>query len=335
MENTTKLKQLIKPLADYNSHSRIHKLKTIGTEALECYVKRDDELSFGISGSKLRKYLSLIPFLLSKKIEQAVLIGGCQSNNILSLGQLLLENGIEPQLFLLGNPDHALEGNFLLTRLMLPEANFHWLNRKDWPEVEKLAQNYCQTISPRRSYLIPEGACISAALPGAMTLALDIIQNEQDHGLWFQHIFMDSGTGLMAIATALVLSWLKREITVHVLLLAEDSAAFLTRLNVFKLEFERLIQVTLSMEEILKRLKLYKPSQAKAFGSVNQAIFSSIKTLFQQEGFLTDPIYSAKLFAEVPRIIAEQQLSGKGLIIHSGGGLSLLKFQSQLAKQLA
>ncbi len=62
------LKQQLEPLADYQLQSRTHLLKNFKN----IYIKRDDELSFGISGSKIRKYASLIPNLLRHSIDEAI-----------------------------------------------------------------------------------------------------------------------------------------------------------------------------------------------------------------------------------------------------------------------
>ena len=44
------------------------RLNHFPNNGVNCYVKRDDELGCGISGSKLRKYASLLPFLMNKGI---------------------------------------------------------------------------------------------------------------------------------------------------------------------------------------------------------------------------------------------------------------------------
>ena len=89
-------------------------------------------------------------------------------------------------------------------------------------------------------------------------------------------------------------------------------------------------QIELNESILLKQFKLYRPTQAKAFGSVNAALFNYIKFLAKEEGFFTDPIYSAKLFWEAKNIVTAQALRGNVLIIHSGGALTLMGFQNQL-----
>src|ERR1019366_7605954 len=96
------LPQIVQKLInkDFVLHSRIHLLnENIGEGHL--YIKRDDELNSGITGSKYRKFASLIPFLVQNRFDEVALIGSAQSNNVTGALQLLNENQIKPRLFLL------------------------------------------------------------------------------------------------------------------------------------------------------------------------------------------------------------------------------------------
>lgn len=324
-----RLKEFLGTLAPYPLHSRVHPLKTFGDAQTPCFIKHEDELGFGISGFKIRKYSSLIPHLLKNKIEEAILIGGAYSNNIVGLTQLLIENSIQPTLFLHGNTETKKIGNFLLSSLMVPNDSIRWISRDEWPNVQEIAAVYAKKQS-RRTIIIPEGASMPESLPGALTLALDIIENETQLGKTFDHIFIDSGTGMMACVTLLVFAWLKKETTIHVVLMAEKEAEFLKTLSILKTQFESLIGEKMKLPHVNEKLKLYQPNVGRSFGSTNKTIFREIQRIAQTEGFLTDPVYSVKLFMEARRIVSDEKIKGNCLLIHSGGGLTLMGFQGQL-----
>ncbi len=327
------MQDCIGTLAPYPLHSRIHPLKTFGDSQTPCFVKREDELGFGISGFKIRKYSSLIPHLLANKITEAILIGGAYSNNIVGLTQLLIENSIQPMLFLHGDTETKKIGNFLLSSLMVSNDSIHWINRNEWPNVQEIAELYAKKQS-KQTMIIQEGASVAESLPGALTLALDILNNETQLGTTFDHIFIDSGTGMMAGATVLAFAWLKKTTNIHVVLMAEDETEFLETLSNLKTQFESLIGAQLKLPYIKEKLKLYRPNTGRSFGSANKTIFEEIRRIIRTEGFLTDPIYSVKLFLESRRIIAGENIKGNCLLIHSGGGLTLMGFQEQLAQTL-
>jgi len=302
------------PQYDYPCHSRVHHLRTFPKNV---YVKREDELGFGITGSKIRKYRTLIPYFKSKGIQEVALIGGAQSNHILGFSQLLIENAIRPFLFLRGAPFQPTQGNHFLLRLLVPKTQIRWIPRDQWSAASEIA-------SQSHSCVIPEGGMIPEALPGLLTLVIDILINEQIHGE-FVHIFVDSGTGLTAIALILGLAWLKKPTIVHVLQLAESSVLFEQKLKSYHDVFEKWLGYPL---HLTNNYKLHYPTQAKSFGSTTTATFKQILQNARQEGFLTDPIYSGKLFFEAKKLISSVQ--GSCLIIHSGGGLSLFGFMPKI-----
>lgn len=311
----------------YSVHSRIHRLQTFPSSS--CYVKREDELGFSISGSKIRKYRSLIPFLLANTIQEVALIGSAYSNHVLSFSQLLIENGMKPTLFLRGDPKRRLQGNALLTTLFISPSSIHWISQSEWKEVENIAHDYAK----KKDYpilVLPEGGFHTAALPGALSLPLDVLDNQEEYNIEFDHIFIDAGTGFMASALILGLHQLNHRAHIHVLLLADDEKAFEKRLNHCHQMFCNLMGRDMSLP---RHFTLHRPSLAKGFGQMNSFLFKTIAEIAQTEGFLTDPIYSAKLFMESKRLIKQDQIEGNVLIHHSGGALTLMGFQHQLANQ--
>jgi 1-aminocyclopropane-1-carboxylate deaminase/D-cysteine desulfhydrase-like pyridoxal-dependent ACC family enzyme len=93
---------------------------------------------------------------------------------------------------------------------------------------------------------------------------------------------------------------------------------------------EQIIQYTEDFLQILipsrPDYKLYYSTIAKSFGGTNRAIFREIKCIAREDGILTDPVYSAKLFIMAKHTIQDQSLDGNILLIHSGGALALSGF---------
>lgn len=311
------LSKLINQFAqvDYPVLSRVHPLRTFQN----AYVKREDELGFGIAGSKIRKYRTLIPYFVQNEIKEVVIIGGANSNHVLSITQLLIENGIKPLLFLRGEPESLNKlGNLFFLQFFIKPDMIHWVSRQDWPNCKEIAlSQYPNAI------FLEEGGQAKEAMPGALTLSLDIKRNEENSGAVFKNIFIDAGTGFTAIALLLGNAFLKSEANIHILLLADNKDVFLQKLKKSHQDFEELFQVKCLYPD---KFFLHTPQTAKSFGSTNRKIFDEIKNLAKNEGFLTDPIYSGKLFLESKRIINDNLMDEPSLIIHSGGALTLTGF---------
>ncbi len=292
--------------------SRTHRLNHFPKQDVTCYAKRDDELGCGISGSKLRKYAALMPYLIKQGIKHLLIIAGPQSNNLLAALQLAREFNLKVTAFLIKPWKLERTGNFKLSSLFLDEQEIIWVTREDWMQVNELAQNYLSTLD-EPGFVLLEGASVPQAMDGAMSLAQDIRENEVHLNSHFQHIFIDAGTGFSAAALIKGLSLLEHQAQVHVLLLADDEEAFKSKLNSW-LNFEPI------------NYDCFYPTTAKAFGSVNQTIKNEIKRLAREEGILADPIYAAKLFYEARKFIERNALKGNVLIIHSGGTLTMPNF---------
>ncbi|MDF2550027.1 MAG: putative 1-aminocyclopropane-carboxylate deaminase [Chlamydiales bacterium] len=311
----------------YNLSSRSHPLNTFLGEGWQGFVKRDDELGFGISGSKLRKYASLIPWLKQEKIERAILIGSAFSNHILSLSQLLIEEQISSSLILLESQQKALTGNHLLIRLFHEGEDIHYLSRDRWQSKGQYAEELANAfqLKGEKVFIVPEGGACQEAILGSATLAEDILQNERQQGLSFDHIFVEAGTGFMA---STLIATLPSEKQIHVLCLGDKEQAFLERLEKTQTDLQGLLPSV--SPPFQRNFHLYRPQTGKSFGSIPSSIWSKIRQFARQEGFLLDPIYSAKLFFEGQRLIEEKKLKGNILFIHSGGTLNLFGFQPNL-----
>ncbi len=319
--NSTLLEQKLEEYPHYNypSTSRIHPLKAFPKGF---FVKREDELGFGISGNKFRKYRTLLPYLVQNGYREIIVLGGAFSNHILSITQLLIENGLTPTLFLKAPKPSEDIGNFLFLKMLIPISSIHWVSKNNWDKVTQLAQDYAKTKA--YSFVIPEGATVFPSFVGSLTLPLDIIRNELESNIMFDHIFMDVGTGYSASGLLLGLSILERKISCHLLHLAETEKAFVNQLTHLHADCEK----WLGKKIVFPSFTSYLPTIAPSFGSTNKTVFDFIITTAREEGFFLDPIYSAKLFYEIRKI---QTLKGNVLVIHSGGALTLAGFQKQLS----
>lgn len=295
----------------WNLCSRVHKLNHFPAKGVRCFIKRDDELGSGISGTKLRKYSSIIPHLRKNQIKRLIIIAGPQSNNLLAAVQIARELQLEITAFLIKPWKMPDKGNYWLSRLFLSDDEIIWVNRKEWPHVDELALNYLSQCS-EPGFILNEGASVPAAMSGAMSLAEDILRNQEELGIVFDHILIDAGTGFSATALIKKSAELLNA-QIHVLLLADSE-------KVFRSKMLNWIGI------IPNNFTCFTPKTARSFGAVNQAVRDEMRRMAREEGVLVDPIYSAKLFLESRSYITEQKLHGNVLLIHSGGILTIPQF---------
>ncbi len=272
------------PLKKLTLHSRVHLLK-----GLCCFVKREDELSFGISGPKLRKLNPLIDSLKNEK--GAIFYGSAYSNFILGAVQLLIENEIDYRLVLKKAHTTKIAGNLQYLLRMVPD--------------DKIIGE--SGAFPKDYRIIPEGGDVPECLEGAKSLAKSICQNEGEIGIKFSKIIIDAGTGISALGLILGLQELGEPREVHVFSMKISKEDF------FKYN-------------ISENVFFHELTHHKSFGAVNKTLLNFIDDFAKKEGFFLDPIYSGKLFYELMKTEANKIIDNKTLIIHSGGALALSGF---------
>ncbi|MDP5170880.1 MAG: hypothetical protein NWR72_11595, partial [Bacteroidia bacterium] len=208
-----------KCLPEWIIPQRIHALRSIP----DSWILREDESGFGMSGSKRRKMASLIPWMLKEGVGQVVIIGGASSNHVVTALQACREYGIRPVAFLLEGRQGPKKGNAFLTDLLLAEEDIHWIHRSAWNDVEQMAGEWASGQMVK-TVVLPEGGACAAALPGAATLPLTWADAT---GLCpYDHVWMDSGTGISSIAAMLMCGKLGWNLTLHVVMMAGDEVFF-------------------------------------------------------------------------------------------------------------
>lgn len=286
----------------------------------EHYYLRDDELSSGIIGSKWRKYTSLLPWL--KKQGKTVNLSGSEhSNNLLGLAQLLVEQGLDFTVYAKKSHD-TKKGNGLWLNSICGHK-LHCIQPDDWPALlDELKQNP-ETI------LLPEGASVEAAIPGMLTMLLDVLVFEQQQDKVFQTICLDAGTGFTAaclVAGLELLQTQKRQ--VHIAHIANDQASFQQCLKMVRSWIKNTFHGTKFKTPV--GLHHHASATAKSFGAVNRTLVAEWEKFMQTEGFIPDLLYSQKLFYTMKQHFNHNQPTQSVLIAYCGNS-----FAAQNHRQMA
>ena len=302
--------------------SRIH---TLPAWPAAVWLKRDDELSCSMSGSKVRKLVSLSAAWQRQRADCVVAWGSARSQHLFALAQLCREQGLELQLVTKAGSPPRPSGLDQLWPWLHPAENRQVVPAELWPEAPERANNLAAALRAqgRQPFLVREGGAQPEAWLGAMSLAVDIVAQEQNLGSTFTHIFVDAGTGLTAQALLIGLALFHRHPCCEIVLCAGKPDIFAADLAEFKQKFSA--QSGLDVRA-LPPYRCHFPPTAKAFGSTNQAIFAEIKRTAEESGVVLDPIYSAKLFMAARAVLPELGSQARVLLIHSGGALSLFGY---------
>ncbi|RYZ57414.1 MAG: hypothetical protein EOP07_09965 [Proteobacteria bacterium] len=299
--------------------SRLQKLDRPGL-----WIKRDDELSFTLSGPKYRKFAGLSQAM--KASDHVVSWGSARSAFLLGLSQMAKEEGRSLELILLRSTPYQDFGADILYQNAFAAHSQHWLSREDWPTAAFLANRIAEGRG--RTLILPEGGVSPKALAGPMSLALDLTEQSLALGLDFREIWVDSGSGFTAQALILALGTiLKNPPLIHVVLCAGKDDDFRQGLALRLEEAKN----ELALDWRAAPFECHKASIGASYGSTPKAVWQKIAKEHQEKGLLLDPIYTAKLMLtfEAHRA-AHGESPGETLLIHSGGSLNNFGFEKGL-----
>jgi 1-aminocyclopropane-1-carboxylate deaminase/D-cysteine desulfhydrase-like pyridoxal-dependent ACC family enzyme len=298
------------------------------------WVLRDDELG-GFWGTKFRKYDSIIEHCLRENVSEIICTGGINSNNLAAAAVLCSEFGIN--VTALAVEDHENDhsqatGNRLIIRTALSPERLVMVPRNERQSINARMEEIATKIahSGKKTLMLQEGGGCIPAVKGCLTLADDILKERQEwpDSTLPDHIFIDSGTGLTAasLLAGLRLKAPKAAIKVHVIQMAGFDEQIQNAFSAWVTP-----ATGISWEHVNTMVRVYRPLSPRSYGATNASVFTFIKELARDHGILTDPVYTAKLFARAFDLIAGQNLKGKILIIHTGGLSGLLGYSKQFS----
>ncbi|MCB0738183.1 MAG: hypothetical protein KDC92_11770 [Bacteroidetes bacterium] len=298
-------------LPDFPLKSRVHKANSyFGSHHV--FIKRDDELSSGIIGTKLRKYLSLIQYLknLGKPIAA---IGSVHSNNLVSLAQMLIEFDIE-YLIIAKESNSNLKGNGIWLKQLVGNKLIT-IKRACWNDHEKwLRMNYPDY------FILPEGASIDASIAGVLTLPVEIDSWIEENGNNLDHLFLDAGTSFTAaVCCAGLIFCTHQPKNIHITHIAGGKELFDLQLDRV---YNYLSKKGFKIDKVPLQIHHHFPVTAKSFGSVNNTITQEWKLIMQKEGILLDLPYGAKHFHAIKNLLNHIASPQKCLVVNSGNSFA-------------
>lgn len=118
--------------------------------------KRDDAVSFGFGGNKVRKLRYVLPPLLAEGVDTLISCGGVQSNHARATAAVAAASGLVCHLVANGVAPERLTGNALLNGLLGATVEYVAGREERKPAMERAAERY--RAEGRRPAIIPLGA---------------------------------------------------------------------------------------------------------------------------------------------------------------------------------
>jgi L-cysteate sulfo-lyase len=314
---------------------RIEEAMGAALNGVKLYAKRDDLMSLGVGGNKLRKLEYLMGDAAAKGRDTIIATGGIQSNFTRVVAAACAREKVACELVLAPlvpdtDEEYQRNGNTLLNELF--GAKMHILGRGQ--SAADFAKRRAEELSAqgRRPYLTPGGGSSSVSALGYVRCALELDVQLSSSGLDEAIIVTANGSngthaGLLAGFKALGRSPQKlRAFTV--LAPAENS-----RNSTLAMANGTLELLGSSDRLNLDDVRIAEDQRGQGYGLVTDEMIEAVRLMASCEGLLLDPVYSGKAFAGViGDVRAGRYPAGSSVVfVMTGGAPALYAYRSTFA----
>lgn len=285
----------------------------------EIWFKRDDLISFGLGGNKVRGLELLVADAMDKGVEVLVTGAGVQSNHVRATAAAAAHCGLRCIAVFWGDAPARIDGNYRVTRLLGAEGVF--TGDSDRTSVDRGIQALCEELSHKgqHPYPIPRGgACALGALGHALA-ARELY--DQCRALGFNpdviELATGSGTthaGWLLGTRALGSPWTIESFTV-------SRPAEEARMEVARLATEAAGLLGLGWTFNPQDAIVHGGFIGEGYGIPSIEAADAIRLVGRTEGILLDPTYTGKAMAGLLESLRRARLGSypRVVFVHTGG----------------
>lgn len=290
--------------------------EALGAGCPRIWMKRDDLLSFGLGGNKVRKMQTVLAEAIEAGADTLVTCGGVQSNHARVTAAAGATRGLDVVLVLNGDEPESPTGNLRLDHLfgadvrVVPsrEARHHTMKTV---EAELRAAG-------RSPYLVPLGASTATGAMGfargveelaASSVRPDVIVHASSSG----------GTQAGLLAGCALFGLRPRVIGVS----ADEPESALVR-TVGALLAEMATEFGAKPDTIgASKIEVDAGQIGDGYGIPTEASTEALELVARREGILLDPVYTAKAMAGLIAKIRAAEFGEDDTVLfwHTGGGI--------------
>ena len=281
----------------------------------EVWIKRDDLISVGVGGNKIRKLGYLVADALAHGADHLVSVGAEQSNHARCLAAVAAIEGLDCDLVLGGDPNTPIVGNLLLDYML--HARVQFPGTDNWEQLERVSQRVADQLRAegKHPYVMPIGGSTPIGALGFVDAYLELreqIAAANVRPSAIVHATSSGGTQSgLAIGAHLLHDHLK-VLGIGVAKTAGDLQAEIVEITGGCLDF-------LGADAGAPDITMVPGYLGRAYAEPTEGALHALRLLFRTEGILLDPVYTAKAMHAV--VDAPNDVLGDGPIVfwHTGG----------------
>ncbi len=281
----------------------------------EVWIKRDDLISVGVGGNKIRKLGYLVADALSHGADHLVSVGAEQSNHARCVAAVAALEGMACDLVLGGDADTPIVGNLLLDHMLGARVQFPGTD--NWEELERVSQRVADQLwsDGKRPYVMPIGGSTPMGALGFVDAYLELREQLGIVGVKPSSIVHATSSGGTQAGLVIGTHLLHDDVKIFGIGVAKTAGD----LHAEIVEITEGCLNLLGAHDGAPDITVVPGYLGRAYAEPTEGALDALRLLFRTEGILLDPVYTAKAMHAV--IDAPASLVGEGPIVfwHTGG----------------
>lgn len=274
------------------------------------YFKRDDLISFGLGGNKIRGLEFIVADALAQSANTLVTGAGVQSNHVRATAAVAACYGLKCVAVYWGNPPDTIDGNYRLTKML--GATIHFTGDNDRSSVDTGIIDIARTLQD--GYAIPRGGACTLGVLGHILAVQELYQQCQAQAISPDVIVLAGGSGGTCAGWLLGIRLLNLPWRVACFSVSRPASELQSQIARLANEAADLLTVDYTFDA--QSIAVNENFIGAGYGIPSKDAAEAIRLVGQTEGMLLDPTYTGKAMAG---FLKSARKNDCVVFIHSGG----------------
>lgn len=285
----------------------------------DLWFKRDDLISFGLGGNKIRGLEVMLADAINQQADWLVTGAGVQSNHVRATAAVAAHTGIEFTAVYWGKPPSGVEGNYRLSRMF--NAHVHFTRDDDRASVDSHIPMVADNLRKQgfHPYSIPRGGASALGVLGHVLAVFEFYQQCLELGLEPDAIVLAVGSGGTYAGWLLGIKLLNLPWTLVCYTVSREPEEVSQQVACLAAEAAALLQLGWRFQS--HDAPVNGGFIGQGYGIPSPEAANAIKLVGRSEGILLDPVYTGKAMAGLLHGLSDNQFDDYKTVvfIHTGG----------------
>ncbi len=285
----------------------------------EIWLKRDDLISFGFGGNKVRGLEVMLADAINKGADTLITGAGVQSNHVRATAATAAYAGLGCIAVYWGNEPAQVDGNYRLAKLL--NAQFRFTGSDDRSSVDAFINNVAkeQQMHHAKPYAIPRGGACAMGVLGHICAVFEMYQQCLAQAIEPDAIVFPVGSGGTYAGWIIGTKLLNLPWQLECFSVSREPDEVSSQVAQLATEAAALLQLDWHFEAA--DTPVHGGFIGAGYGIPSPEGADAIKLASQKEGVLLDPTYTGKAMAGLVHGIKSGNFSHyeRVIFIHTGG----------------